>query len=66
MECIATERHEEKMVLDLKYRPRQAKTCLQACAKCAFRSSCVCANFHPSLCSPFIYFVLSKDSVSGQ
>ena len=30
------------------------------------RSSCACAKSHPGLYSPFIYFEVSNDSVSGQ
>ena len=31
-----------------------------------FRSSCACAKYHPDLCSPFIHFVVSSDSVGAQ
>ena len=31
---------------------------------CRLKSSC--AKYHPGLCSPFIHFVVSNDSVSGQ
>ena len=31
---------------------------------CWFRSSCACQRYHPSLCSPFIYSVVSNDSGS--
>ena len=31
-----------------------------------FRSFCACAKYHLGLCSPFIHFVVSNDSVSGQ
>ena len=31
-----------------------------------FRSPCACAKYHPGLCSPFIHFVVSNESVSGQ
>ena len=33
---------------------------------CRFRSSCTCSKYHPGFCSPFIYSVVSNDSVSGQ
>ena len=33
---------------------------------CGFTSSCTCAKYHPGRCSPFIHFVVSNDSVSGQ
>ena len=52
--------------------PRQANKCLRTGAnakyKCKmrrFRSSCACAHYHLGLCSPFIYYVVSNDSVSG-
>ena len=41
------------------YRLRQAKRCLQTCAKCT-------DSDHPGLCSPFVHSVESSDSVSGQ
>ena len=31
-----------------------------------FRLSCACANYHRSLCSPFVHSLVSNDSVSGQ
>ena len=34
--------------------------------KCAVRSSCTCTKNHLGLCSPFIYSVVSNDSVSWQ
>ena len=46
------------------YGPLQAKKCLRIFAKCAFRSSCVCAKYHPDLCSPFIHSVVYNKSVS--
>ena len=33
---------------------------------CRFTSSCTQAKSHPGLCSPFIHYVVSIDSVSGQ
>ena len=31
-----------------------------------FRSSCACAEYHPGLCSLYMYSVVSNDSVRGQ
>ena len=42
-------------------RPRHAKTCLRACAKCAGISSYACAKFHPAICFPFIHSVVSNN-----
>ena len=31
-----------------------------------FASSCACVKYNPGLCSPFIHYVVSNDSASGQ
>ena len=40
--------------------------CLQACAKCPFRSSCSCAKYYPGLWFLWIHSVVPNDSVSEQ
>ena len=30
-----------------------------------YRSSCACTYYHSDICSPFIYFIIFNDSVSG-
>ena len=32
----------------------------------SFRSSYTCTKYHPGFCSPFIHYVVSNDSISGQ
>ena len=31
-----------------------------------FKLSCTCAKSHAGICSPFMHFIVSNDSVSGQ
>ena len=42
------------------------KSAFKMCKMYRFRSSCICAKYHPSLCSPFIHSVVPNDSISGQ
>ena len=36
------------------------------CEMCIFRSLCASSKYHLVFCSPFIHFIISNDSVSGQ
>ena len=49
------------------YGPRQAETCLRACAKCTYSdSSHACAMTHSCICSQLVHSIVSDDFVSGQ
>ena len=45
--------------------PRQAKTCLRHCAKCADSPQPANAQSHPDICSPLEHFTVSNDSICG-
>ena len=51
----------------LQFGPRQAKNMSLSMRKMrGFRSSCACSKYNSGLCSLFIHYIVSIDSINGQ